>query len=154
MDDLAISHPPPPPVKYRDVGTAYMLWAAGLLGFCRLWLFTAGVCGSGQLIDVLSIPGQVAAANARLALAAPAGAATPQLPPAKKITAKDKMRIDLCQAAKTNDGILTVTDAVLATGTTHEQAEKALDEMAKRRWVEIDNHPDSGVVIYRFTDFA
>ena len=64
------------------------------------------------------------------------------------------MRIDLCQAAKTNDGILTVTDAVLATGTTHEQAEKALDEMAKRRWVEIDNHPDSGVVIYRFTDFA
>ena len=45
-------------------------------------------------------------------------------------------------------------DAVLATGEPHEEIEKHLDEMARQRWVDIDNHPDSGVVVYRFTDFA
>jgi len=155
------------PVKYRDPGTGYMLWAAGFVGFCGLhrfyadkpisgliWLFTAGLCGIGQVLDVFFVPGQVAAANARLALAAPNGAPPPQLPAPRRISKKDALRIALCRAAKENGGILTVTDAVLATGRPHEEIEKHLDEMARQRWVDIDNHPDSGVLIYRFIDFA
>ena len=155
------------PVNYRDQTTGFILWAGGFLGLCGLhrfyadkpftgllWLFTAGLCGIGQILDVFFVPGQIAAANARLALAAPVGASQPRLPPPRRISRKDALRIALCRAAKDNGGILTVTDAVLATGEPHEEIEKHLDEMARQRWVDIDNHPDSGVVVYRFTDFA
>ena len=161
------SHGPQLPVKYRDATTAYLLWAGGFIGLAGLhrfytdkpisglvWLFTAGLCGIGQLVDAFFIPGQIAAANARLSLQAPASAPPPQLPAPRRISKADAMRIALCRAAKDNGGVLTVTDAVMVTGHPHEEVEKALDEMARRRWVDIDNHPDSGVIIYRFLDFA
>lgn len=155
------------PVRYRDETTAYLLWAVGFAGLCGmhrfyadrpvsglLWLVTFGFCGVGQLLDAFFVPGQVAAANARLALTAPVAYPPPQLPPPRRVRRKDALRIALCRAAKDNAGILTVTDAVMATGLPHEEVAAALDDMARQRWVEIDNHPRSGVVIYRFTDFA
>jgi len=57
-------------------GTAYLLWLGCGLGLCGLhrfyagkplsgllWLFTGGLCGVGQLFDLLFIPGMVARAN-------------------------------------------------------------------------------------------
>ena len=59
-------------------GVAYLLWLAGLVGVCGLhrfylgkpwtgllWLFTVGLFGIGQLIDLLLIPGLTAQANLR-----------------------------------------------------------------------------------------
>ena len=53
----------------RSVGTGYVLLALGLVGFCGLhrlyagrvvsgllWLFTGGLCGIGQLVDILFLP--------------------------------------------------------------------------------------------------
>ena len=149
----------------RDTGTAYLLWCAGLLGINGLhrfdsdkpftgllWLATGGLCLVGQFVDLLLIPGQVAVANTRLALAG--RSPMPELPPRRRVSRKDHMRILLCRAAAEKGGAITVTDGVMATGQDHVAVEKALDEMARRRWVEIANELDSGVVIYRFTDFG
>lgn len=64
-----------------STGTAYVLWALGFLGVCGLhrlylgqvlpgllWLFTLGLCGVGQLIDVFLIPNLTQAANRRRGL--------------------------------------------------------------------------------------
>jgi TM2 domain-containing membrane protein YozV len=63
------------------VGTAYLLWCAGLFGFCGihrfylgkpvtgvLWLLTVGLLGIGQIIDLLLIPGMVENANLKAQL--------------------------------------------------------------------------------------
>jgi TM2 domain-containing membrane protein YozV len=57
-------------------GVAYLLWLGCFLGLCGLhrfylgkpvtgllWLFTFGLLGVGQLLDLLLIPGMVAQAN-------------------------------------------------------------------------------------------
>jgi hypothetical protein len=75
---------------------AYLLWSLSLVGFCdlqrfynrkplsgTLWLFTFGLCGIGQLVDLFLIPGLVEQANQPLlleqALAAAATAGAPSL---------------------------------------------------------------------------
>jgi len=60
----------------RTLAISYLLWGAGTLGVCGLhrfynrrpltgllWLFTLGLCGIGQLADLLLIPKLVRQAN-------------------------------------------------------------------------------------------
>jgi TM2 domain-containing membrane protein YozV len=60
----------------RSVALSYGLWCLSLVGLCGihrlynrkplsglLWLFTFGLCGLGQFVDLLLIPGLVAGAN-------------------------------------------------------------------------------------------
>jgi TM2 domain-containing membrane protein YozV len=64
------------PQEPRSLGTSYLLWACCLLGMCGLhrfynrrpisgllWLFSFGLCGIGQLIDLLQLPQLVRWAN-------------------------------------------------------------------------------------------
>ncbi|MGA7305865.1 MAG: NINE protein [Rhodothermales bacterium] len=63
----------------KEKGTAYILWAGCLLGVCGLhrfyigkigtgliWLFTLGLLGIGQLIDLFTLGGQVDMANLKI----------------------------------------------------------------------------------------
>ena len=56
-------------VVRKKLGMAYLLWAAGFFGFAGLhriymgrpvsgvlWLLTLGLCGVGQLIDLMFMP--------------------------------------------------------------------------------------------------
>jgi len=65
----------------RTLAISYLLWGAGTLGVCGLhrfynrrpltgllWLFTLGLCGLGQLADLLLIPDLVNQANQRALL--------------------------------------------------------------------------------------
>lgn len=65
----------------RSLALSYGLWCLSLVGICGihriynrkpvtglLWLFTFGLCGIGQLVDVLLIPGMVEGANRQLSL--------------------------------------------------------------------------------------
>lgn len=66
----------------RSLALTYALWCLGLLGVCGLqrfynrkplsgllWLFSFGLCGLGQLVDLLLIPALVEQANQPLLLA-------------------------------------------------------------------------------------
>jgi TM2 domain-containing membrane protein YozV len=64
--------------KPLDTGTGYILWLACVMGFCGihrfyagkwmtglLWVFTGGLCGIGQLIDLFLMDGLIADGNRR-----------------------------------------------------------------------------------------
>ncbi len=100
---MSRSHPPgasgvsgalPPGVleERRSVALSYVLWCLSLMGICGihrfynrkplsglLWLCTFGLCGLGQLVDLLLIPGLVARANRQLLSPAAALAKTPPI---------------------------------------------------------------------------
>jgi len=75
----------------RSLALSYGLWCLSLVGICGihrvynrkpltgfLWLFTFGLCGIGQLVDLFLIPGMVEGVNRQLNLpAGSVGAATP-----------------------------------------------------------------------------
>lgn len=60
----------------KSTGVAYLLWLLCLFGFCGIhrfyagrvvtgliWLFTLGLLGIGQLIDLFLVPGMIRTAN-------------------------------------------------------------------------------------------
>ncbi len=62
----------------KSSGVGYLLWLLCLLGLCGIhrlyagkyvsgviWLFTLGLLGIGQLVDLLLIPGMISNANLR-----------------------------------------------------------------------------------------
>ncbi len=153
----------------------YGLWCAGLFGACGvhrfyvgkigtglLWLLTLGLFGIGQLYDLCTMKSLVRKANIReghvphprqMALSHTRGGHA-QLPPGKKAGRGPSLRQALLQAAVKNGGELTVTQGVMATDKGFEEVEKALHEMVDKGYVDIDNAPGSGVIVYRFPDLA
>lgn len=64
------------PQERRSIAVSYLLWCLVLVGVCGmhrfynrkplsglLWLFTGGLCGVGQIIDLFLIPEMVEQAN-------------------------------------------------------------------------------------------
>ena len=66
---------------------------------------------------------------------------------------RSSLRHRLLKAAIENDGTISVTEGVAATDETFEEVEKTLRELVQTGYVDVDNAPDTGVVIYRFTEF-
>ena len=151
----------------------YGLWCAGLLGACGihrlymgkvgtgvLWLLTVGLLGIGQLIDLFRMKSLVRDANIRdgriphprqLAATPPRiGTGEPNPRPAPPLN----LRQQLLQAAMGNGGELTVSQGVLATGRTFEEIEKVLNTMADKGYVDVDNAPGTGVIVYRFPELV
>lgn len=165
--------------KANHVGTAYVLWLGclfGLAGLHRLyngkiftgivWLLTWGLCGFGQLVDLLVIPNMVEDYNTAVGARSPLAPADPfALQPAVQAIATlpqhsnkplvmvpDPLNIQLLQAAADRGGMLTVTQAVMATGLGFREAEALLLEMVRTGYVEIANDPVTGTVIYDFKE--
>lgn len=153
-----------------SAGLSYGLWCAGLVGACGihrfyvgkvgtgvLYLLTFGLAGIGQLVDLFRMKSLVRDANiregriphplqaARAARIGKAGA---------KQDSPTTLPQRLLQAAMENGGELTVTQGVMATGLTFEEIEKTLGTMADKGYVDVDNAPGSGVVVYRFPELA
>lgn len=155
----------------KDKGIAYMLWAACFVGVCGLqrlyngkigtgllYLFTFGLVGVGQFIDLFLIPGMVRDANARLAVGGAdpaqllaAGGAAALLSGQKRIPrTTDEFQVALVQAAEQNHGRLTIAEAVAATGRNFKDVKQELDNMAVNGYIELDSD-DAGSLYYRFT---
>ncbi|MEM6838664.1 MAG: NINE protein [Cyanobacteria bacterium P01_C01_bin.120] len=158
----------------RDrLALTYLLWIGGFFGFSGLhrlyngkitsgliWFFTLGLFGVGQFIDVFLVPGMTEDHELRRLrsrygsdiydlLNQPLSTTQVAQPP----TREEKM-VKLLHAAKQHGGQLSVTQAVMATGLGFEEAEMLLGEMAKSGYVGVDNHPQSGIVMYRFEEMA
>lgn len=154
----------------NDVGTSYLLWLGCLFqihglhrfynkkyGTGILWLFTFGLCGMGQFVDLFLMRNMVDDHNirlrARLGLSAggvpmsqPVIAASVQPPISKQLSVK------LLKAAAARGGKISVTQGALDTGFSFTEVEDALKEMVKTGYVCVDNHPVTGVVIYDFVE--
>ncbi len=149
----------------KDKTVAYLLWCGCFVGVCGLhriyngkygtgflWLFTLGLFGIGQFIDLFTIPGMVEDANNRLlvqamgvaALSAGGGAPVKRLP-----RTTEEYQVALVQAAAAHGGRLTVAEAVAATGRGFKEIEKQLMEMARSGYIEADSD-DVGQVFYVF----
>ena len=150
------------------VVTSYVLsavWVFGLAGLHRLyngkigtgllWLFTFGVFGLGQFVDLFLIPNMVD--EYQLKLMAKNGLGPYGLPLSQPtITAThtwlpvDSFTIKLLKAAQARGGKLSMTQAVMATGASFAQVEAAMQEILRLGYASITNDPETGVVLYHF----
>jgi len=152
----------------KEKGIAYILWAACIFGVCGLqrlyagkigtgllYLFTIGLFGFGQFIDLFLIPGMIRDHNNRLlvegmearalAAAGVAGALTGRRAP----RTSEEFQVALVQVAERQGGRLTVAEGVSATGRSFKDVKKQLDEMAVNGFIELDSD-DQGQLFYRF----
>jgi hypothetical protein len=164
------------------VETAYILWLGCLLqlhGLQRLyngktatgllWLFTFGLFGIGQLVDLFLIPGMVETHNAKLrsrqGLALGTGVVSSRLEGRAAVEqmldqpraiapefAANQLRVQLLAAAADRRGQLSVTQGVMATGAGFHEVESALLGIVKAGYADITNDPDTGIVIYQFRE--
>ena len=83
----------------------------------------------------------------------PAVVLAQQPQPAVAEEPKDLQTLLLHEAEK-RDGRLTVTHGVMATGKTFKEVEACLGEMVSSGYVDVDNEPESGVVVYVFAEMS
>lgn len=162
---------PPPPPQVKSLVAAYLYWAlTGFIGWHRyylrrpvgLWLFLlAGLVmaaivvpaplvllGAGALLaaDFVEIPGWVRQHN-KVVVAVREGTK------AEKKKVKD-LRTLLLNEAHAGDGRLTVTQGVMASGMDWELVETCLRDMVQAGYVDVDNEPNSGVIVYVFPELV
>jgi hypothetical protein len=112
-----------------------------------LYMVTFNLFFVGLLVDAFNLNDMVDAANMRGGALPPGDPrATPGLLPGPDLT-----HIILRTAAK-RGGRITITEAVMESGRSFADVERCLDDLLKTRYCSIENHPETGAVIYRFQE--
>ena len=147
---------------------SYILCAAGFLGFGGLhrlyngkigsgllWFFTLGFFYVGQVVDLVLIPNMVDEYEQNLRLKA--GVSPVGIPLNQQVVnsqihkpSGNQLMVQLLEAAEKNNGFLTVTQGVKATGATFAEVEMVLKDMLQSGYVIMDNDPITGAVTYHF----
>ena len=152
---------------------SYLLNILGFLGFTGglhrlyngkvatglLWMFTLGLFGFGQFVDLFLIPNMVEEREMKLRLKAglsPFGVAqTPQVIATEIYESpQETLMVELLKAAEKRGGEISVTQGVLETGAKFSQVEATLKEMHQSGYVGIGNNPDNGAVTYIFHELT
>lgn len=166
----------PSKVPQVQTSTAYFLWFLWLFGICGgqrfysgqvvsglIYLFTFGLLGVGQLLDLAFIPGMVEKRNIylrglyarNLDLAGFNPKVTlnmgeiprPQLEPLP-VTVSPMQK--LLRIAKEEGGMLSIAQVALYTELEPEQVKALLQEAERYGYAEVCNDPHTGAIRYRF----
>ncbi len=134
------------------VGVVTSVFGIGLLVllFVAVWV----------IVDAFSLPRWVREHNAGMVepIRQPAmrpSSRTKSAGRSHRMSARDRIaqdRILLLKEAEKRSGRLTVKHGVLATGKSFGEVERILNEMVDSGYVDVDNDPGSGVVVYDFGD--
>ncbi len=154
----------------KDKTPAYLLWCGWLIGLAGLhriylgryftgflYLFTWGLFGVGQVIDLFQMTRLVEDENNRILIRdmggaeAIAAAARPAgLLPRRAPRNTEEFQVSLAQAAEQRGGKLTVAEAVALTGRSFKDVEKVLNRMVVDGYIDVDNDEVTGALVYRF----
>lgn len=154
----------------KDKTPAYLLWCTCFIGMCGLhriylgrygtgflYLFTFGLFGIGQAIDLFQIGRMVEDENNRLLIRQMGGAEAlaagvgPRALPAKRTPrTTEELQVSLAQAADQHGGRLTVAQAVAATGRSFKDVDRELNRMVVDGYIEVGNDEETGVLVYAF----
>jgi TM2 domain-containing membrane protein YozV len=146
-----------------DTTVAYLCWACACVGLCGmhrfyvgkigsglLYLFTGGLLGFGQFIDLFFIPGMTR--NRNLYLWHQATVESRLNNP--NVTLVEKKESDpmliLLKAAAAHNNVLSIGQAMIATELPIDQVEKLLEKAMKQGLVHIDNDDQTGSIRYHF----
>ncbi len=165
------------PVPQLQTNTAYILWFLCALGICGgqrfysgrfvsglLYLFTFGIFGFGQLLDLIFIPGMVEKRNIYLrGLYGYQGINSygPQVmlvsdfvsqqSAMDAVSAKPVSPLHrLLRIAQEQGGTLSMAQVALYTELSPEEVQNLLKEAEKYGYAEICNDPHTGAIRYRF----
>ncbi|MFN4279770.1 TM2 domain-containing protein [Thermosynechococcus sp.] len=155
-----------PQQSLLNVGIAYLLWCAGLVGFCGLqrfyvsqpitgllYLITFGFCGIGQFIDLFLIPSLVEQRNTYLERRYLTNLQIRYLAAQEEAELNSSSTTPmqrLLQAAKEQGGVLSEAQVALYTGFNAKQVEELLFEAQRLGYATVFNDPETGAVRYRF----
>ncbi|WP_072619236.1 TM2 domain-containing protein [Spirulina major] len=140
---------------------AYFLWCACFLGICGLqriylgkvisgvlYLFTFGLFGVGQLVDLFLIPNLVRSRNATtLENLTPS---SPELENVPTVLDGVTPMLKLLNAAKEKDGVLSLAQAAMLTELEPEPLKTLLEQAVREGYADIGNDPTTGAIRYRF----
>ncbi|ACB51141.1 unknown [Crocosphaera subtropica ATCC 51142] len=155
-------------------GTAYIIWGLCFFGICGgqrlytgnivsglIYLFTFGIFGIGQFLDLILIPGMVNKRNIYLRGlgVGEASGSNPaitlniddlkQFKQAQPSFSKTPMQ-KLLKAAKDHGGTLSIAQAVLYTELDPQDVQELLIDAQRHHLAEITNDPETGAIRYRF----
>ena len=165
------------PVQEINTGVVYLLWGLGLFGCCGihrlylgktgsgiLYLFTFGLFGLGQFIDLFFIPSMTQERN--YYLQGKLGAnnliystnINEELLRKKNInnsSSQNKKKelepiLKLLKAAAANNNVLSIGQAIINLELPPEEVEKLLQKAVKQDLAHIENDPKTGAVRYHF----
>lgn len=161
-------------------GNAYILWFLCQFGICGgqrfytgnvasglIYVFTFGIFGIGQLLDLVLIPGMVDRRNMYLrgigggnATASVNQSITlnlgdiPQLKQLQAtqspVSASSTPMQKLLRAAKENGGVLSIAQAAMHTELEPQEVKQLLKDAEQNGFAEISNDSNTGAIRYRF----
>ncbi len=161
-------------------GTAYLMWCICFVGFCGgqrfytgnfaggvIYLFTFGLFGFGQLIDLALIPGMVEKRNLYLRGLHGGGNSNnanqsvtvnigeipqiKQLQDIKSQKSSDTSSMQkLLKAAKEHGGQLSIAQAAMSTELEPEEVKNILEKAEKAGYAEMTNDLNTGAIRYKF----
>lgn len=154
--------------------TAYLLWLLSAIGVCGahrfylgkplsgiVYLFTFGLFGMGQLIDLVLIPGMVEDRNLRYRMlhgssgsvylppiVVNMGEGYPQSGQFQQQLEQPRLDVQILRACRDHQGA-TLSDCVIATEASPEEVKAIVKELCRADLLAIDNRESDGAVIYK-----
>ncbi|MEM8780510.1 MAG: NINE protein [Cyanobacteria bacterium P01_G01_bin.49] len=164
-------------MRQVNSGVAYIVWCLCFFGVCGgqrfytgnitsglIYLFTFGVFGIGQFLDLILIPGMVDRRNIYLR-GLTAGNPT-GINPSITLNLGDMSQLKhlqtnqsstlgtpmqrLLKAAKENGGTLSIAQAAMATELEAQEVKDLLQEAQRHGFADVGNDPNTGAVRYHF----